>query len=236
MIEIQCLASGSSGNCYTVDDGSSRLMLECGISYKEIQRGLDYKVVDLAGCLISHGHKDHCRAIHEVAFKAGVDCYLSEETSQDIGIEGHRIKPVRALDQFKVGTWTILPFDTVHDAEGSLGFLMASAGGSKTLYLTDSAYCRYRFNGLNFIMVECNYSLDILRSNVESGVVPVELKNRLLKTHFSLESVKGFLKANDLSRVQEIHLLHLSDGNSDAARFKREIQSLTGKPVYVAGE
>lgn len=46
--------------------------------------------------------------------------------------------------------------------------------------------------------------------------------------------MKDFLKANDLRHVQEIWLLHLSDGNSDADRFKREIQELTGKPVYIA--
>lgn len=55
----------------------------------------------------------------------------------------------------------------------------------------------------------------------------------LLKSHFSLENIKKFLLANGLSRVQEIWLLHLSDGNSDAERFKREIQSLTGKPTYI---
>jgi phosphoribosyl 1,2-cyclic phosphodiesterase len=49
-----------------------------------------------------------------------------------------------------------------------------------------------------------------------------------------LEQVKEFLKANDLSKVQQIVLIHLSDGNSDEALFKTEIQKLTGKPVYVA--
>ena len=48
-------------------------------------------------------------------------------------------------------------------------------------------------------------------------------------------SYQDFLRANDLSRVKEIHLLHLSDRNSSANCFKKEIQSLTGKPVYVAG-
>ena len=56
----------------------------------------------------------------------------------------------------------------------------------------------------------------------------------VLRSHFSLENVKEFLQANDLSKVQEIWLLHLSDGNSDAERFKREIQELTGKVVYIA--
>ena len=63
--------------------------------------------------------------------------------------------------------------------------------------------------------------------------MPPALKKRILKSHFSLENVKEFLKANDLSRVQEIWLLHLSDGNSDAERFKREIQELTGKMVFI---
>ena len=83
-------------------------------------------------------------------------------------------------------------------------------------------------------MVECNYALDILQKNVTAGLVPTALKDRVLRSHFSLENVKEFLKANDLSKVQEIWLLHLSDGNSDAGRFKREIQELTGKEVYIA--
>jgi hypothetical protein len=51
----------------------------------------------------------------------------------------------------------------------------------------------------------------------------------------NLQTVKGFLQANDLSRVQEIHLLHLSAANSDGVLFKREIQKTTGKPVTIAG-
>jgi phosphoribosyl 1,2-cyclic phosphodiesterase len=234
MIEIKCLASGSSGNAYYVD-GESPLLLECGIPWKQIQQGLNFQTSSLVGCLVSHSHGDHAKSVKDVT-KAGIDCYMSPETAEAIGISSHRIKTVRALEQFKVGTWTILPFDVVHDTPGSLGFLMASKSGGKVLYLTDTAYCRYRFSGLTHILIEANYSLDILRENVTNGTVPVELKNRLLRTHFSLENVKGFLRANDLSKVREIHLLHLSDGNSDAARFKREIQQLTGKPVYIAGE
>ena len=70
--------------------------------------------------------------------------------------------------------------------------------------------------------------------HVEAGLVPKKLKSRILKSHFSLENVKEFLKANDLSKVQEIWLLHLSDGNSDAERFKRETQEISRKPVYIA--
>jgi phosphoribosyl 1,2-cyclic phosphodiesterase len=234
MLEIKCLASGSSGNCYKIDDGKTPLLLEAGIPWKLIQQRLDFQTAGFAGCLISHSHGDHSKAVKD-AVKAGLDCYMSAPTAEAIGITSHRIRFVEAKRQFVIGTWTVMPFQVEHDAEGALGFLLASRSGDRLLYLTDTAYTRYLFKGLTHIMVECNYSLDILRRNVDEGLVLVELKNRLLKTHMSLETVKGFLRANDLSRVREIHLLHLSDGNSDQDRFKREIQALTGKPVYVAG-
>ena len=214
-------------------DGSTPLLLECGIPYKEIQRGLNYQVTAVKACIVSHEHLDHCKAAQDVMF-SGVDIYASWGTFNALRLGGHRTNVVKSLKQFKIDTWTILPFNTQHDAAEPLGFLLANTAGDKLLFLTDSFYCKYRFCGLTHIMCECNFAIDILRANIEAGLVPVELKNRLIKSHFSLENVKEFLRANDLSRVQEIHLLHMSDGNSDEERFKREIQELTGKMVIVA--
>ena len=233
MIRIQVLASSSRGNCYYVTDGVTPLLLECGISWKEIQRKLDFKTSEIKGCLISHEHKDHCKAAEEVA-KASIDCYMSQGTQEMLNVQGHRIKIVKAKEQFQIGTWTIMPFDTQHDAREPLGFLLVNQVRDKLLYLTDTYYCKYTFSGLTHIMVECNHSYEILRKNVDSGAVPVEMKKRLIRSHFSLENVIEFLKANDLRKVQEIHLIHLSDGNSNEELFKIEIQALTGKVVYVA--
>lgn len=236
MIEITPYASGSRGNCYRITDGRTPLLLECGISINDILRNLKFGVSSLAGCLLSHGHSDHSRAVKDL-MKFGVDIYLSQGTADEISGLGpwrHRINIIKAKQQFRIGTWTILPFETQHDAAEPLGFLLANQYGEKLLYATDTYYIRYRFRGLTHIAVECNYSMDILRANIEAGLVEPALKKRILKSHFSLEHVKEFLKANDLSKVQEIWLLHLSDGNSDAARFKREVQELTGKPVYIA--
>jgi phosphoribosyl 1,2-cyclic phosphodiesterase len=233
MIEFTPYASGSTGNCYRIDDGSTPLLLECGIPYKEIQKGLNFRVSEIVGCLISHEHQDHSKAVRDV-MKAGIDCYMSAGTAEALGISGHRLHIIKAKQQFRIGTWTVLPFDTQHDAAEPLGFLLANQAGDKLLYATDTYYIRYRFRGLTHIAIECNYSLDILRTNVANGLVEPVLKSRILKSHFSLENVKQFLKANDLSKVREIWLLHLSDGNSDEARFKREIQELTGKMVFIA--
>jgi phosphoribosyl 1,2-cyclic phosphodiesterase len=210
-------------------------MIEAGISWKEIQRRLNFQTSTIAAALISHSHKDHSGYVKD-AMKAGIDCYMSQGTAEAIGLTGHRLKIINAQQQFQVGTWTVLPFLTQHDCPGSMGFLLVNSSNERLLFATDTYYVKYKFVGLNYIMIECNYALDILKANVEADLVPEAHKNRLMQSHFSLEHVKEFLKANDLSKVREIWLLHLSDSNSDAARFKKEIMELTGKPVIVADQ
>ena len=231
-MDIQVLASGSKGNCYRVTDGVTPLLIEAGIPMASIRRGLVFQVSGISGVLITHEHMDHAKAASDM-IKAGIDCYMSRGTAEALGLTGHRIKPVEAKRPFNVGTWTVLPFDTQHDCAEPLGFLLAS-GNEKLLYATDTYYLRYRFAGLTHLMIEANYSADIPEANVAAGLVPREMQKRLIRSHFSLENVKNCLKANDLSKVREIWLIHLSDGNSDAERFKREIQELTGKMVFVA--
>jgi len=226
-------ASGSKGNCYRLLAGSSPLLLEAGIAWKEIQRLCGFRTSELAGCLISHSHQDHARAVPEL-LRAGIDCYMSAGTAEALGVSGHRVHVLRVMEQVRIGEWVVLPFDTVHDAPEPLGFLIAHRSGTKLAYVTDTAYCKYRFRGLTHVLVEANYSLDILNRQVDAGTVPVEMKVRLLKTHMSLETCLDFLRANDLSQVEAIYLLHLSDDNADAEGFKRRVQAVTGKEVYVA--
>lgn len=232
MIDFVPYASGSSGNLYTANEGKSPLIIECGLPWKAIQRKLNFKTSDYKGCLLTHSHGDHSRAVKDL-IKNGIDCYMSQGTAESLNLAGHRVKVIRPKQQFEVGTWTIMPFTTEHDCEGSLGFLLANQKRERLLFATDTYYVKYKFQDLMIIAVECNYALDILRENVEAGTVDPSQKNRILKSHFSLENVKEFLRANDLSQVREIHLIHLSDDNSDAERFKREIMELTGKPVYI---
>lgn len=233
-MDIKVLASSSRANAYHISDGTTALLLDAGLSYKELQRALGFKTTELTAALITHEHKDHSRAVADLA-KAGINCYMSAGTKEALGLSGHRIHELWPRVQTQIGTWTVLPFETQHDAAEPLGYLLAS-GKEKLLFATDTYYIRYKFNELTHIMIECNYAADILEENVEAERIPAALKQRLLQSHFSLANVKEFLRANDLGKVEEIHLLHLSDGNSDEARFKREIQELTGRVVMVAGK
>lgn len=53
---IKSIASGSSGNCYIISDGKTQLMLDCGITLKQIQKGCDFSLHEISGCFLSHGH------------------------------------------------------------------------------------------------------------------------------------------------------------------------------------
>lgn len=233
MIEITPLASSSAGNAYRVTDGKTALLLEAGIRYKDIQRALQFKVSGLSGCLISHEHGDHSKAASDL-MKAGINVYASAGTFEALKLTGHRAKTVRAIEQFNIGTWTVLPFDVQHDVSEPMGFLIANQDGDKLLFATDTYYIKYRFEGLTHLLIECNYSETILNANIAAGHVPAIMKSRLIRSHFSLENMKDFIRANDMSRVQEIWLIHLSDSNSNADLFKRELQELTGRPIYIA--
>ncbi|WP_270167523.1 MBL fold metallo-hydrolase [Paenibacillus sp. SYP-B4298] len=233
MIDILPMASSSAGNAYRVTDGQTMLLLEAGLAYKEIQRALHFKVTQLAGCLITHEHGDHSRAAKDL-MRAGVSIYTSEGTSDALGLFGHRLRPVKAHTQLTIGTWTVMPFDVEHDAAEPLGFVLANTAGDKLVFLTDSYYSRYTFSEITHLMVECNYALDIVNRRVDAGELHPAQKRRLLQSHFGLDNVKDMLRANDLSRLREVWLLHLSDSNSDAERFKREVQEITGTVVHVA--
>lgn len=232
MIQIKTLATGSKGNCYHITDGSTPLLLECGISFKDIQKGVNFETSSLGGVLVTHEHKDHCKGVESV-LNRGLDVYMSQGTREALSLEHHRIKTVKSKEQFRVGTWTILPFDVQHDVNEPLGFLLQSDNGGKLLFATDTYYVKYRFKGLTHIMIECNYDQQTLNENVESGRIHPAMKKRVMRSHFSLENLLEFFKANDLSKVEEIHLLHLSDGNSNMERIFKAVARATGKMIYI---
>ena len=235
-MEISIIASGSSGNAYRVSDGVSTLLLDAGIPYSEIQSALHYRTSELTAVLITHSHKDHSKAAAEIAAR-GVCVYLSRGTADACKLIGHRLKIVEALKEITVGSFNVLPFDVQHDAPEPLGFLITSrTTREKLLYFTDTYYLKYTFRGLTHIIGECNYSPALVDRSIEEGRIPAELATRLMKSHMSIDRFEDFLRANDMSKLEEIYLVHLSENNSDPQAFKERIQRLTGVMVKIPEE
>lgn len=236
-MKLKVLASGSSGNCYILQSPTGSLLIEAGIPWKEIQKGIDFELRDIVGCLVTHEHKDHCKAVKDVMW-AGITTAMSDGTAKALNAYEHmfyRAQAVKSGQQFNIEDFTIMAFETEHDAAEPLGFLIQyRPTGEKLLFLTDSYYCKYLFDGLSYILIECNYIKETLDWNIENDYIYEAMKPRLLQSHMSLETVKGFLKANDLSPCQEIILLHLSSQNADSDRMVQEIEELTGIKPKIA--
>ena len=218
--------SGSTGNLYQAGD----LLIEAGVPIRKIKESLNFKLSSIAGCLCSHSHGDHSKGVRDL-LQCGIDCYCSEATANELNLGGHRLHIIEPGKQFTIGPWTIKAFDLVHDVQ-NIGFLIAR-GEDKIMYATDTNYIPVRFKGLTHIMLGINYDGEILVKNIVHGSLHPALGKRILTNHMSFSTFKKFLKANDLSQCREIHLLHLSQANSDEAKFKKETEQLTGVPTYI---
>ncbi len=224
MIEIKTFGSGSSGNLHLIrDEYGSKILLECGFPIKKIKEHLDFDL-NIDACLLSHCHMDHAKSANEI-MKSGINLVCSEETAKVLSLSGHRVKIISK--PIRVKKWLATPFPTNHDTPGSLGFIIET-GNEKIIFATDTRSLPYRFDGMTHIIIECNFSE---KTFVDSNKF---IADRIKKTHMSLFECLKFLESNDLSKVREIHLIHLSDRNSNANYFKTEVQKLTGKTVVVS--
>lgn len=227
---IEIFASSSDGNCSYIEKPSTNIIIDCGLKIQDMKRCLNHSLSSIDGCLISHSHKDHCKSAKHL-LQHGVNIYCTRETADEIGIQGHRVRIIEPSKSFSLKDWTIKPFKLKHDVM-NVGFLMQYKNEEKGIYITDTPYTSYKFPALDFIIIECNYVLkDFDQSNINSY-----LKKRIISNHMSMESLVKMLKNNNLSRLKEIHLIHLSSTNSHENKIKSEIQSITGIPVYVAKE
>ncbi len=93
-MKLKVLGSGSAGNCYLLQDEKETLMLECGLPYKTILRGLKFNLSNIVGCLVSHEHKDHSKAVKEL-ISSGIDVYTSVGTSQKLDIDDCAVNSYR---------------------------------------------------------------------------------------------------------------------------------------------
>lgn len=216
-MDIKIIASGSKGNCYFVSDGKTKILLDAGIKFKQIQRRLNFCTGDISACFITHEHSDHSLGTSELT-KRGIktlSTYLSTYTQRTI-----------------IGSLLVENFPAVHDVP-CVGYKVYSMRTEdELLYATDTAELPLFYNQFTHLLVEANYSEDILAANVWAGKINYTLAERIRATHLSIETLIKWLKKIDTSKLKQTYLLHLSDQNSDAVRFKRQVQEITGSEVY----
>jgi phosphoribosyl 1,2-cyclic phosphodiesterase len=233
-MRLICLGSSSKGNSYILQGDNDSLIIEAGISFMEAKKRLSFDISKIEGVLCTHQHMDHAKYIKEY-MTAGITVLSSEEVfnSQNISLSHNRARVIIPEKGYKIGHFKVIPFLVEHDVV-TYGFHINHPEMGNVLFITDTYLLPYHFEGLNQIIIECNYSDAILEHNIiYKGLNPL-MRPRLLYSHMELETCKNVLRSLDLSQVVNIVLIHLSDGNSNEAQFVSEIESEFGKNV-IAG-
>jgi phosphoribosyl 1,2-cyclic phosphodiesterase len=209
---VKVLGASSKGNCYLLENDTECLVIDAGISLKEVKKVLDFNISKVVGVVVTHSHNDHAK-------------HISEYEKQGIKI----FKPYEKYSLvMEYGGFTITAFELVHDVP-CYGFLIAHSDIGRLIYATDTEYIKYRFKNIDHVLIECNHSKELLhQSTIRS------LGERVMSSHMELETCKGFILANQSDRFRNIILMHLSDSNSDEKFFKKEIEQLVNCSVYIA--
>lgn len=231
-MRLKIIGSSSRGNCYLIYNETECLVLECGISFKEVKKALKFDLSTVTAALITHEHGDHSRAVKDF-LKAGIPVYASCGTIEAIG-EQRGFHSVEAKAVIRIGNFLVLPFRTKHDSAEPFGFLIHHQETGNILFATDTYYLSATFQNLNHILIECNYSIGILNKNVSSGLVSESRRKRTIQSHMELKTCCETLLANDLSKVNNLILIHLSAENSNARQFKDKIEGVIARPVLIA--
>ena len=217
-MKFKALASSSSGNAYIVTDRDTRILLECGVSHKKLQKLSGFSLSEFQACLVSHEHKDHAKAVADLISR-GMAVYMSEGTAD--ALETDAVNLVEHMEQFNVGSLDIVPFTTFHDAAEPLGFLIKSrVDGDVLAFATDTVNLRYKFPGLNILAIEANYDKHILE---RCEKMPEKVRYRITNSHMEIDTLCDYLRSLDLSQCREIHLLHLSDATSHEGHFLNKV-------------
>lgn len=219
-MKLKCIASGSSGNCYTLtaDDGET-LILDCGIPLMKIKEGLNWNIKDVVGVLCTHKHLDHSKSVADIrnmeirVFNPALDIFL---------------------DVVHFGDFTIRPFDlttadgrwTHTNADGTecpcYGFMITHPEMGKMLYITDTELIKWRFKDVNHILLGVNYDKDLV--DVDNPKT-----RHVFRGHMSIDTACDFVKANYSDGLQNVIMCHLSSENADKDLFIEKMKKAAYK-------
>lgn len=224
---ITTIATGSQGNCYILEHENKKLIIECGVSFKYILHSLQHELDNVVGCLVTHEHKDHSKAVNDILYY-GIKVYMLKATFDALQIPDilkYKVVIIDYLKPFKIDIFNIMPLEANHDVP-CVAYVIQSGFG-KLLFATDTYNFKYKLDGITHAMFECNYCDEYVQN------IPL-YRQRVLRSHMSLNNLKKILTKSDLKELKELMLIHISNENGHPQKMKTEIEELTNADVTIA--
>lgn len=242
------LGSGSTGNAVLISSGGTNVLVDAGMSAREIARRLHEVGIepnDLDGILVTHEHGDHIGGLRVLLGMAKCPVYISQitedayydtraggtngdsESSKRRAAMKDRTQTIESSREFRIGDIDFQPFSVPHDAVDNFGFV-AKKNGVKVATLMDFGHItpliKESLTGCDAIVVESNHSRDMLRT---CSVYTWDLKQRIMSHtgHLSNEDLSDWLTNDFDGRARHIVLAHLSQraNEPNLARITAEI-------------
>lgn len=218
---LHSLISGSSGNCSLFSAKGTNILIDCGMSGKQLEehlRELDLSGNDLSAILVTHEHIDHIKGIGVVSRRYDIPVFATEQTHLELaglGIPDANRRIISPDRPFEVEGATLDAFSIPHDAADPVGYRIYF-GGEKYAVATDIGTMTNELfdsiSGSHSVILEANHDIDMLMS----GPYPEHLKQRILGTfgHMSNELAAKTAVALANRGTKNIMLAHLSEENN----------------------
>ncbi|MEL0083161.1 MAG: MBL fold metallo-hydrolase, partial [Gammaproteobacteria bacterium] len=222
------MGSGSGGNGTLIEQGATRLLVDCGFSAKETRRRLASLEVDpasLTAILVTHEHGDHIGGVGVVARDLDIPVYITAGTQR---VAEKRLGAVANIQEFSAHECFVIdglqvsPFPVPHDARDPAQFVFGNGDRSVGL-LTDAGHVSRAMlaalEPVDYLLLEFNHDRDMLLQ----GDYPEALKVRVDGDygHLNNHQAAELLTAMDLQRLSGVVALHLSQQNNRPEKVKR---------------
>jgi len=222
-IRLCSLSSGSSGNCIFVGNDGSGLLVDCGISGKEILCGLNNIGVcssAIKAVVVTHEHTDHIKSVGIISRKLNIPIYANINTwnsmAELIGkVKTENIRYFNVGEELEIGGLGVRAYSIPHDAADPVGYCFFE-GNRKVSIATDLGYfsdtVRGNISGSDMVLLESNHDIEMLKV----GRYPYFLKRRILSEHGHLSNEAAGHAVYELLQtgVREVLLGHLSKENN----------------------
>jgi phosphoribosyl 1,2-cyclic phosphodiesterase len=228
------IASGSNGNCYYVGTSHEAILVDAGVSCREIERRmkrLGLSMLKVKALFISHEHSDHVCGVTVLARKYNLPVYISESTLRNGSRYISNVTAVhfKHLDLVTIGSLTITPFLKWHDAAEPFSFTIESNGVKVGVFTDIGLPCSNvieQFKSCHAAFLEANYDEDMLMN----GNYPYHLKRRISgeRGHLSNTQALELFRKYRPSYMTHLILSHLSKNNNDPALVQELFDSHAG--------
>jgi phosphoribosyl 1,2-cyclic phosphodiesterase len=230
-ITVSVLGSGSRGNATFVKTGTTRFLIDAGLSRKELGNRLSAIGEDPAGIdavLLTHEHNDHGAGLKSLLKELRVQAYLTQGTIRGLKADEYElgdsaIVPIEGGNTFMVGDAEVTAFPVPHDANEPVAFSITS-GGIRVTQLTDTGHLpdsvAENLRAADILILESNHDLEMLRV----GPYPWILKQRLMGRHGHLSNfaVGKFFREQYDGHAAHVVLAHLSERNNHPQIARQE--------------